>query len=958
MPASYPLPITYQDFQTGSLSTANPTLRLDKPQSGIIACSRMEEIKEKPRTCAALEVKLQVEDGPTSTLVFKKSDGQHNDLASDDIRRFCFAPDHDEANIIWRHQHPEHIQASVLSLHFRSGTRLVRIWQKTFTWTNCPERGVTRFKGNLALDDQGFDLENNPGLASVELDYKGTDHFPLDSITIAGSPYLLTLAVIPRSGATATESLVYTYFDVLIGGIELQFCPDDLVERVLPQTNKARDLAVFRSLTDATDADNLNGALPQPGALKKVYLRSHAFYKDTSELTNHAYFERFRALWGDGPNIPIFAKVKVLDASRNPVHAPTAVGKLRFLWEWLDKGDRPWPGGDVNTKAWLDATRDYKAAATADSPAGRNCHVDRGGKRGPNAKTCFPAQAGVAPVGELPQHNGSDAVFPFKVSPCNAQGSPFATNRRWCAFSESWPSGALAGKTGVLFQPSRMSGDGYELHVYMAYTSDAELETQVTPVNVAPAVHTASGTFQSWRELEILKHWRMKTVSVTGALLDLAAVRTRFKNYYINLKIPPNHSEALGNWFNQLQAVCTGNALPDHIREAIDHTKHDVLLYFKSYETWLARMRVLHGPGDDALYHWANNVPNYLDTSGNLVQSSWELYDGNNGITPLMKPWPLQCAPVTSDEGDGVVVVRFQPTNKPAEELRLEFAERTIGHRSDSVTPTMTQQLRDALARLMIAHIQGIGEGNFCSYQHSRAPHRLHHAALSIALRGRTTKARHRNRMTNIRLALEAANQALFQEKSKTYFESSIAKLGWGFIVFNATIDAALTAEFAARGGIVAIQGTDLSNLKLPTGKAFYANAAGDRALAACLAMDPAQVTFEHEIGHALFLNHTYHSQAPNDPNFYHTLQSPTGGPCIMYVTPSNGCTPNSQFCGFCLVRLWGWSALTYDPVNATTQAPRTLWYDPEYNRDPGAPGLVPPLPTDPLQLHPVDIVV
>lgn len=957
MPAPYPPPIQYAPFNPPSvLALAIPDDSLDEPLGGSVGCplEKKKKDKEPPKLCSAARIWLKVVHGPASATSYKASDPQHLDIASNDPGRFCFAPKLEKVDIHWEHEHPEHIEKSILEIYYRNAAgQRRRLWRKTFTWTNCPAQGKTHFDGDLRLHKQSSDLRNNAGLATSTLDRRRSTHaerFPGDCVTAEFSPYQLKLTIVPKAGAQAENASVWMYFDVLLGGIELRWCDPAHIDSVLPHTRLAENRALFDDLTDATDDDNLNGALPAPGETKKVHLRSNTFYKDTAELTNHTYYDRYRALWGDGPMIPIFADVLVLDSGRNAVRAPLAVGKYKFMWEWVDKAEPNWPGGDANISTFMDTTRNYKTAATADSPAGMNCHVERGGKRGPGAKTCFPAQRGFVESDHLEAHDGTDQMFPFTVRRMNRPGSPFAATRRWCAYSEAWGSGLLAGQTGVLFQPSRMAGDGYELHVYAVYTTDTEMENQVTPGNMPAGLHAETGTFQVWRQVDVLKQWILRTTSPDAAPVDLAAIKAKFEHYHVKLTTPANPDRALGNWFATLTQVCNGALgppLPQYVREAILPAQHDHLVTTKTYDQWLARMQALHGVGN-VLHTWAENVPNYVDPSGNTVWSSWESTNGNNGMTPLMRPWPLQEDPEDrTDRGTGTVVVEFLDVNQ---NVTLTFdAPGHLSHRGAAVTPAQEATLKNAIGNAICTDL----ETNFghpyvlVSYQHPRCPSRLDHRPLRYRLCGRAGSQRHDDRIDNVRAAMDRAVAAAFKDSSKSNYEMTNLRLGWVFMVFDTVMDAMLTAEFGAQGGLVVVQLQDLSNAMLPAGKAFYANAAGDRALAACLATPAHQRTLEHEFGHALFLNHTYTTQPPADPNFFHQTPVPTVGECIMDVSPTGHCTDACMFCGFCQARLSGWSALTVDPATDATAPPRTLYYDANYNRHPGAPGGPVPHPTN-----------
>ena len=550
----YPLDFEQKDFKDPNYAALLKLPRFvanKTPSSGLRGASIMSA------NCSITKLFLRV--GGISSTSYNAEEPIHAKIVSNAASRFCFAPKAGRGSpsstagevikICWELVNPAQITAAVLELFFRE--RPAPIWKQELVWdgdTLVPLRPGTVAGAVDARKDSGqmdWDGSFNTDDPDVLKD------FPAKCVNAANSPYKLKMRVLAAPGTARKPVECWTYFDINLANLQLEWCPTTDLDKILPASNKANNLKVCRSLVDASDADNLSGLIPTSGHTKKVYLPSHTFYQSTSELTDTTSWDRYKAIWGDGPLIPVFVRAMIQASNGVVQDLPNAVGRVRFMWDWVDKGEEPWPGTDQNIKSWLADTRDYKATATAESPAGKNCHVDRGGKRGPGAKTCFPAQAGKDPIPALAVHDGTDQVFPFEVVPLNAGGSPFAA-RKWAAFSYSWAAGVLAGKTGVLFQPSRMAGDGYELHVYVAYDTDHEMATSACATTMPAGLHKQTGTFRIWKQIDFVKNWRMKTTSPDGTLVDLNAIQTKFKDYYIHLKLPGAVDRDLTQWWASL----------------------------------------------------------------------------------------------------------------------------------------------------------------------------------------------------------------------------------------------------------------------------------------------------------------------------------------------------------------------------------------------------------------------
>ena len=343
--------------------------------------------------------------------------------------------------------------------------------------------------------------------------------FPFEFLTVEHSPYKMKLTV--KGAGVCTSPAAWTYFHVIIAKLELEYGPKD----VLPATVVGQ--ADHRKVYDAVIAQ---GANPPTAGTVKVVLESNIFKKGHSMFDN-SLFTEYQTMWTQGAKIPLFAKVWVKNSAGNPVVAPKALGRVKFLWDWESKLTAP-------GVTFVDQAQDYEKSTT--KPKGENCHKKRGGKRGSKADPVFPAQAGYAPKGSL-----DAATFPFEVEVCPKP-------RVWASYSYAWNDGVVGSKTGVMFQPSRMAGDAYKVTVYVAYDrtrkGDVVLNVATDAPLTVPAVLMAStGAFQVWREIHLVKYEKK-----TGAVPDLtvATVQGLYRPAFFELKDNSGGSTAVaaGTW--------------------------------------------------------------------------------------------------------------------------------------------------------------------------------------------------------------------------------------------------------------------------------------------------------------------------------------------------------------------------------------------------------------------------
>lgn len=361
----------------------------------------------------------------------------------------------------------------------------------------------------------GEDQKGSGPLAWSEVVVSGdAQRFPDQIPNLAHAPYQLRLTVTSESGRVSTA---WTYFDILVDSIELHWGDQSLI----PTGNIQDVLPVYQPLTDR-DEKALLAWLKQPDMTQPENTRIHG--TNPIELllrsTNCAYvhlqewyswrdfsFLRYQGRWGDGPRIPIVAKVFMKSLKGDAVHsaaAARALGPARFLWDWHDQTEaerrNELAGANAQTTAFIMAALKYKENIAGEPANCLNSHIDRGGKRGSTARV-------------LPEFN-STAVLPFAVSK--------ATTRTWAVFSKAQTQGTWACCTGIIFQPSRMAKDTYKLRVFLAPGSHAATldvaGTMDTLVGNHPGLPTATtGMMEVLRRIDA----RYVRKSPTMASMDL-----------------------------------------------------------------------------------------------------------------------------------------------------------------------------------------------------------------------------------------------------------------------------------------------------------------------------------------------------------------------------------------------------------------------------------------------------
>ncbi|MCY1014393.1 hypothetical protein [Pyxidicoccus sp. MSG2] len=388
------------------------------------------------------------------------------------------------------------------------------------------------------------------------------DAFPDGVVTVEHSPYKLKLTL--QGGGWAECPVAWTYFHVLVDGMDLELGDS----RVL---SWQRDREVAAAL----------GKLPAPGEKAEVRLVSNLFKTDSVEMEKDIDFRQYRATWGNGPDIPIFARVWLKDSAGRRVEAPKALGRVRFLWDWEDMAEDLTPH-TPHARSFLAQALNRECSASR--PMGDNAHRDVGGKRGQPSSAVFPKQEGYAP-----RDTPRNGVFPFRVVPCG--------RRKWAAFTEAWTSGAYAGRTGVLFQPSRIAGDAWRVTVQLAYERRKDGAVALDIEDAAPlpaAVRVTTGIFETWREVHISRVVR-KHAGIAG--FSLAAVQAQFERAFLRLVDKSGGATELPSAeYNARIAAAVKAHRAWELRAAIDpavdqHASGDHALAFRTYVEFLQEVK-------------------------------------------------------------------------------------------------------------------------------------------------------------------------------------------------------------------------------------------------------------------------------------------------------------------------------------------------------------------------------
>lgn len=342
--------------------------------------------------------------------------------------------------------------------------------------------------------------------------------FPDGYVNLEHTTYKLKLTVSGR-GVTGDPTTAWTYFHILVEKLELEYGP----EQVLPAPAPGK--GNHREVLNALLTQGAAPPAPTAAAPVKVYLESNVYKRNAKQMFDNTLYTEYEGLWGKGPLIPIFAKVLILDSQDKGVDAPKALGKVKFLWDWESKREALATGwhGD----AFVNDAQDFDKDKT--KPKGQNCHQERGGKRGTGATAVFPPQAGYAPKDTL-----DDGIFPFKVE-------PVPDKRKWAAYSHAWSDKKLAGRTGVLFQPSRMAGDAYTVSVYLAWEVDESGKNTLDVEDDAPLkvpepkrVKAETGLLEVWRKTHLRKYLMKRAAGVPA--LNLGQISGCYTDAFMQLE--------------------------------------------------------------------------------------------------------------------------------------------------------------------------------------------------------------------------------------------------------------------------------------------------------------------------------------------------------------------------------------------------------------------------------------
>lgn len=536
MPFDYPVIIHAADFIDPVHPIAPPRPRI-APVGRSEVRNKINQYDLVKPSYTAVSIKLKSRAGAGQSHSFLST--VHPDIPSAG-NRFCFAPNFETVDIEWAIRGLPQVNEALIQVFPRNSTDPI------FT------RRLSRSRRELVPDDDRAPGETSVGTVAWNGSVNtpaGTTAFPKGFVTVARSPYKVKLTLIGLHTAVTTKHEVFTYFDVKLHDLEMEWgdwnwvdqsrgarpdITDEFVNKILDVPDPAAPHAPPVPGLERYAFSELRRVSPNPstnGAEHEVLLTSNSFIKRApgGDMAAHSEdqkdFNQYKNMWGAGPRIPL--SVKAWIATSNGGRTDLAVEALdgsKILWDWQDNDPVRWrqaltPGGTT------DRTRDFlQTAYTSHAPGlnppnSNNCLAQFGGKYGDPAATVFPAPAGGGP-------------FPFTVL---APGAPGAlVTRNWAAVSE-FGAGPNANKSGVIFQPSRMAGDRYAVQAYLYFDPGMDA---VADIVTPPSVRASAGIFRIFRRVDVCHIIRGSDAArgISAATCRTYTVAQYRKEMHIDLK--------------------------------------------------------------------------------------------------------------------------------------------------------------------------------------------------------------------------------------------------------------------------------------------------------------------------------------------------------------------------------------------------------------------------------------
>ncbi len=581
------------------------------------------------------------------------------------IDEFNFAPEKETVKLCYKINDPTGaLKGGKLELFSRFETKalwsldLAKLgadWFKhgehTIKWDGRVIKGANKIDGVIKQHKIEHDL--NKEAADTTLD---KDHFPDGYITLKNTPYKLKLTLTPADAKNiGNPASSWCYFHILIKKLEIILAEEDLIPAATINDKRHK---MDKELNQFIQS---KGSVPATGTVRKIPLISNLYKTSSGEMNDNTSYDVYNTLWDKGPQIPLLASVYLADSAGNELKlissnkGAVALGNTQFLWDWEDVAENvtaqqnsPAPY-NAKPKAFINSAINYysagtdagRAAADHTYPKGDNCHVDRGGKRGPSANPIFPPQTGYKAKDTLEK-----GKFPFKIESCK--------KRKWASLSTGWSSGKLKGQTGVLFQPSRMGGENYNVSVYLANDLSAKdtmlIDNIAEPLKTPPLIKASTGEWQIWREIHLARYIRKKNTIAAFLPSNLAAVREIFNDAFIDvvdkMHAPADnylineHRKADGNAvdYNALAMAklnASGNPFLTQdiaIKRTDDHASVDSGLKAQTYAQFVQNLHALLHPGIAATSDLAN-----IAAANGLTQTALSegLAAANLGSPPL-----------------------------------------------------------------------------------------------------------------------------------------------------------------------------------------------------------------------------------------------------------------------------------------------------------------------------------